>query len=194
MYKEGYKKLFLGMALATFDFNRGNINFIPDTIGYILVILGLSILASQHEFFKKAKTPAMFLAVLSVIDVYHAPNSQYINLFTGLMSPAATVMRLCIIVLNVALIYYVCKAIIEISEFEGKSVLKDRADSVVKFYIAASVVLFVMLPVSYIAQNMYKGVIIIMTILAIGINVMFMVIVNRAGNAIGNCAFNKSKS
>lgn len=67
--REGYKKIFWGILIATFRIHLGPITIIPAFIGWIIVVTGLSQLNrnARGGGFSKAWSIAMILVALNII-------------------------------------------------------------------------------------------------------------------------------
>jgi len=67
--KEGYKKIFWGILIATFRVHLGPITILPAFIGWIIVVIGLSQLNrnARGSGFSKAWSIAMILVALNLI-------------------------------------------------------------------------------------------------------------------------------
>jgi len=71
MYAKGYKRLFWGILIISFNINLGFINKLPDFLGYIFIYSALGILSSQHKLYEKGKLPAIILIFLTLKDIWN---------------------------------------------------------------------------------------------------------------------------
>jgi hypothetical protein len=93
MRREGFMKIFWGLLFVVLDIRIDSIDFIlPDFIGYILIVKGLSLLAPEHRGFRKARVFALIMIFVSIpsiiemkIDSKEATflKRQLISVFTG---------------------------------------------------------------------------------------------------------------
>lgn len=176
MYSSGYVKLFLGMIFVIFDFRLGNINILPDFVGYIFILLGLSNLSTQCEFYNKAKIPAAILMVQTLFNIpYDLVNTVYTDEKLG-------VFRILLIVfngiVNLYLMYNIFNGVYETSKRNNLEKLMDRTSALSKFYyITALIYIFYMpflLNISQSENFFMILVIIIKSIAGILTAVMFM--------------------
>lgn len=176
MYSSGYIKLFWGMIFITFDFRLGNINILPDFVGYVFILLGLVNLSSQCEFYNKAKAPAAILMLQTLFNIpYDLVNVTYSDEKLG-------VFRILLIVfngiVNLYLMYNIFNGIYETSKKKNLENLMDKVSLLAKFYyITALIYLFYipfLLNISQ-SENFFMIVIIIIKSIAeILTAVMFM--------------------
>lgn len=144
MYSSGYIKLFWGMIFIIFDFRLGNINILPDFIGYIFILLGLSNLSSQCEFYNKAKIPAAILMVQTLFNIpYDLVNVTYADQKMG-------VLRMLLIVfngiVNLYLMYNIFNGIYETSKRNNLENIADKTSALAKFYYVAVLIYLFYMP------------------------------------------------
>lgn len=155
MYASGYNRMFWGMVFIIFHINLGPIDILPSFVGYMLIYSGLNILSSQHKIYEKGKLPAIILIVLTLKDVWHnQDNSIFIgnsyNLGLAIMVIGAVVT-----VIDLYLIYIICRGIYELcKERELHSLMTNAADSWKFYFVISLIFLFcapfsINLPVSY---------------------------------------------
>ena len=65
----GFMQICYGLILASFDFRFNGINLIPDFLGFIFIVVGLTKIESLHTKFKTAQLPAASLIPLSLPDI-----------------------------------------------------------------------------------------------------------------------------
>lgn len=165
MFESGYNRLFWGMMFIIFDINLGAINILPNFIGYLFILSGLSILTSQHKNFEKGKIPGILLTLLTLTDIYHNPEN---NILTGEfhnLSLFTLVMGSVVTVLNLYLIYLICKTIYELCEERDLSYIKDKTKHYWKLYFGVSVIFLLYTPFSINIPIRYNIFIIIVSIL-----------------------------
>lgn len=176
MYSSGYIKLFWGMIFIIFDFRLGNINILPDFVGYVFILLGLCNLSSQCEFYNKAKVPAVILMVQTLFNIpYDLVNATYADEKLG-------VLRILLIVfngvVNLYLMYNIFNGIYETSKRNNLENLMDKTSALAKFYYIATLIYVFYIPfLLNISQNenfFMIVIIIIKSIAEILAAVMFM--------------------
>lgn len=165
MYESGYNRLFWGMLFIIFDINIGAINILPNFIGYLFILSGLSILISQHKNFEKGKVPGILLTLLTLKDIYHNPQNNILagefhnlSLYTLIIGSVVTV-------LNLYLIYIICKTIYELCEERGLSCLKNNTKHYWMLYFVVTVLFLLYTPLSINLPSGYNVIMIIVSIL-----------------------------
>lgn len=143
MYSSGYIKLFWGMIFIIFDFRLGNINILPDFVGYVFILLGLNNLSSQCEFYNKAKVPAIILMVQTLFNIpYDLVNVTYADEKIGVLKILLIVFNG---VVNLYLMYNIFNGIYETSKRNNLKNIMDKTSALAKFYyITALMYLFYM--------------------------------------------------
>jgi hypothetical protein len=68
----GFSRMVAGFFFVFFDFNFGNINFLPDLIGYIMILAAVSgpISRMSNKHFSVLKKIAILLLALSALDMF----------------------------------------------------------------------------------------------------------------------------
>jgi len=125
-----------------FDFRINGFDILPDFIGYLLIFLGLSALVNLNEKFNKAKTLALPLIIISVLDIYQSP----VPLNIGLMEPKTMIISLIgiiSIILNILMIYNICIGIEEKAKESGNFVLGTLARSRWNLYLIFQIIFLV---------------------------------------------------
>lgn len=176
MYSSGYIKLFWGMIFIIFDFRLGNINILPDFVGYVFILLGLSNLSSQCEFYNKAKLPAVILMVQTLFNIpYDLLNVASANDKLGVFRILLMVFNG---IVNLYLMYNVFNGIYEVSKQNNLENLMDKTSALAKFYYVATLIYLFYIPfllnVSQSENFFMIVVIIIKSIAEILVAVMFM--------------------
>lgn len=154
MYESGYNKLFWGMIFVIFNINSGAINYLPNFIGYILIISGLNILLNQHDIYKKAIIPTAILIILTLKDIanlgsLYTNNGQFEieNLWIYAVGAIETI-------LDLYVIYTICKGIYLLSEQRDITELKNSAKERFIFYLVMQVIYLFYVPFSI---NLKRG-------------------------------------
>lgn len=176
MYSSGYIKLFWGMIFIIFDFRLGNINILPDFVGYVFILLGLSNLSLQCKFYNKAKLPAVILMVQTLFNIpYDLLNVASANDKLGVFRILLMVFNG---IVNLYLMYNVFNGIYEVSNQNNLENLMDKTSALAKFYYVATLIYLFYIPfllnVSQSENFFMIVVIIIKSIAEILVAVMFM--------------------
>jgi hypothetical protein len=93
--KAGFNRIFWGLLLVVIDVRINSIDLLPDFVGYILIVIGLGLLAPHHKWFRWARVIAIIMICLSLtdfvevrLDPQQAPRwkREWISLLTGDLS------------------------------------------------------------------------------------------------------------
>jgi len=134
-----------------FDFRINGFDILPDFIGYLLIFLGLSALVNLNEKFNKAKTLALPLIIISVLDIYQSP----VPLNSGLMEPKTMIISLIGIIsilLNMLMIYNICIGIEEKAKDSGNFVLGTLARSRWNLYLILQIIFLVVFVFNFVLK------------------------------------------
>ena len=126
----GFRKLLWGFMLIFFHIRINGFDLLPDVLGYIIVIIGLGMLASSSGKFETAKWIAIPLAVLSIFTIYvvEGDTNNVFNLF-GLLYGA----------LQIMLVYFICMGIIDVSMKNNEQEMAELARSRWTLYLVMSI-------------------------------------------------------
>lgn len=176
MYSSGYVKLFLGMIFIIFDFRLGNINILPDFVGYILILLGLNNLSSQCEFYNKAKIPAAVLMVQTLFNIpYDLVNVTYAEEKMGVLKILLIVFNG---IVNLCLMYNIFNGIYETSKVKNLENIMDKVPALAKFYYITAIIYLFYIPfllnISQSGNFFMIAIIVVKSIAEILAAVMFM--------------------
>jgi hypothetical protein len=136
----GFGKLFWGI-LFFFDFRIQQFDVLPDIIGYILIYIGLEELAGRGMRFREAKKYALPLIILSVFDI--------INLQAG--GPSGFIFVLAFLyvliysILNLLLIFNICRGCADLAEGINDQPLVDTSLLRWKLYLISVIMVPVMM-------------------------------------------------
>lgn len=157
MYAKSYNILFWAMIFIIFDINLGLINILPNFIGYILIYSALNELQLQHKIYEKGKIPSAILTILTLKDVIHASND---NLLSGqFVPPNFWLMALSsvISIINIYLIYIICKGIYLLCLERGLQGLKDSVINRLIAFLVVSIILIFYIPFSINLSLQFKS-------------------------------------
>ncbi|WML32862.1 hypothetical protein [Clostridium sp. OS1-26] len=161
MYASSYNKLFWAMIFIIFDINLGSINILPNFIGYILIYSALNELQLQHKIYEKGKIPSIILTILTVKDIIHVSND---NLLSGQFAPPnfwLMALSSVILIINIYLIYIICKGIYLLCLERGLQELKDSAKNRWIAFLSVSIISIFYIPFSLNLSLQFKSAMII---------------------------------
>ena len=135
----GYKKLFWGFIFM-FDFRIGNLDILPDIIGYILFYIALNYLEDRNTYFGNAKKFALPMIFVSIFDIYQVsiPIQELGNEPLGFF---AIIIGSIIAIVNLFMVYNICKGIAREADKIQDYDLSAKATFRWKLYLANSIIL-----------------------------------------------------
>lgn len=148
MYAVGYNKLFWGMMFIVFNINLGPINILPNFIGYMLIYAGVNILSSQQKIYEKGKIPAIILIVLTLKDIWHNESANILADQFNRFGLITMVIGAVVIVINLYLIYIICKGIYELCSLRGLNELMRSTIGSWKAYFVVDLISLLYIPFS----------------------------------------------
>ncbi|RED64894.1 hypothetical protein [Cohnella lupini] len=124
--KRAYIRISWGLVLALFDFRIQSIDLLPDGIGYLLIMLGLTTLKSARSDFRIAWGATVMLLVLSIarlggMQAEISLTDNGIPTVDSLSIVAAT------IVIDLAMLYGICGVIRANAQARGRIRLANAA-------------------------------------------------------------------
>jgi len=122
-----FGKLFWGFLIVFIDIRINGFDLLIDLVGYVLVVLGLAELAKRNPNFGRARVYATVLLALSALDLFTRSSGSRIVLFGS--SGLTAVFFILLLLVNLMLIYLVCKGIAEMATAAHAPHLADLAMS-----------------------------------------------------------------
>ncbi|MFA6941208.1 MAG: hypothetical protein WCQ54_09555 [Clostridiaceae bacterium] len=107
-----------------FDFRLQGIDILPDSIGYILFAVGLSLIAAENNWFKKAGKLNIFMIFLSIFQIYEKP-AEGIGINIG--SPYEIIIGIAATIISLLLIYNLFMGIGYMASLKGKTDIEEEA-------------------------------------------------------------------
>ncbi|UNC92017.1 hypothetical protein [Candidatus Contubernalis alkaliaceticus] len=186
MYWNYYNNLFWGFLLVLINIRFGGFNILPEFIGFIIIYNALNGLAQQHDYFYKARPFAGALILLSLPNLYETPEQNLLmypitnqNLLMVLIGQAY-------IIIHILMVYYISRAISELAEEMALADLYHYNNSVWRFYLALSSAMLAAAPFMYTILAEFKGLLVILIILAFISLIFLQHLIHRAGQELGS--------
>ena len=189
MTSDGFKKIFIGLIFVFLDIVIF-INWLPDFIGYILMLEGCVMLSSKEKLFKNTVNPLKILTGISIIkllifiltnfmmDIYVAEemkNSIYYFCAIESFNIVSTV-------LWIYVVFYLLKGVYAMVEEKGDNVILRHINFTMVFYLTLLAIEHIMPPILYNID--FAGVIRTIAIFVVGAqavcNILILVIINRS--------------
>jgi hypothetical protein len=125
-----FRKLFFGFLFVFIDIRIGGFDLFVDLAGYLLVVVGLAELGTRNRNFARARVHATVLLALSALDLLiRTPvgGGSKIVLFGS--EGLTVVFFVLLLVVNLMLIYLICKGVREMAIAANAPTLADLAMS-----------------------------------------------------------------
>jgi hypothetical protein len=134
-----FGKLFWGFLIVLIDIRINGFDLLVDLAGFILIVIGLGELASRNPMFGRARPYAIVLLVLSALDLFtRTSGGSGLQLFGSVGVAFAYLIALSIV--NLLLIYFICKGIGEMARAAGAVDLADLSVTRWQFFLFTYVV------------------------------------------------------
>ncbi|MCC5910008.1 MAG: hypothetical protein JJT76_06175 [Clostridiaceae bacterium] len=171
MYVEGFKKLYWGFLFVMIDFRIQGFSILPGIVGFIFFFVGLGMLASNSEYFGKARNFATPMIALSVFTIYQRPHHD-IGSQVGALWPLGILLMIASLVLTLLTVYNIFMGIKDMAQQQEEMDLYHEAEGKWKQYLGLQIALIFtfVLMVAPALLFMYAIVLFIATItIAVGI-------------------------
>lgn len=124
--KTAYTRIGWGLLLTMIDFRINNLDLLPDAIGYLLVLVGLSRMKEGLRYFKIARWSAIVLLLLSLVQLTGLEST--VSLTSGEKPGFRTLAITSITVaIELAMLYGICRGIRSSATNRRKLALAESA-------------------------------------------------------------------
>jgi hypothetical protein len=184
VFYSGYNRLFWGYIFVIFNFNIGALNIFPDFIGYIIILTGLNILSEQNRHYEKGKIPAGLLIFLSLMGLFKL---DALTLESGIVAWNLAFMLAGSIqsIINMYLVYCICKGIYEVAAERGMEELKSSVKWTFKWFFSAEVFLVFYTPFSLNLSKQTQEFMVIIFIVNLFVLIALAALLRRSRNQLG---------
>jgi hypothetical protein len=184
--ERGFRRIFWGLLFTVFDFHINGFDLLPDVVGFLLIALGLGLLAPQSLRFHTARIMAWFLFVLwfaSLFSLVEGANEG--GPFGGWFYFG--VVR---DVIDVTMVWQLCGGIIELARERGHEDLALRANTRRALYLALTLAAY-FLSFAVLPGNPEFAVVAVIGLLvfAIVVMILLMALMLRAARELGDPAY-----
>jgi uncharacterized membrane protein HdeD (DUF308 family) len=76
LVQKAFRNFYWGFLFVMIDFRLNGFDILPDIIGYVFFVVGLSSLADKGEHFSKAKIFHIIMMVVSIFSIYERPAQE----------------------------------------------------------------------------------------------------------------------
>ncbi|MEK0316509.1 hypothetical protein [Cohnella sp. 56] len=172
-----------GLLLALFDFRIGGIDLLPDALGYLLALIGLSRFADRHPALRAGQFFAAGLLLLAVASFF---GSRGISTPLGerdlLVTPARLSYSALAVALSLALTCCLCVGLGRLAETSGSRALGGQFQVLLIFSLLHGGLLLFLLPFGLNGyRDLTLGTALIGGALGIVLTISLIVLVRRAG-------------
>lgn len=185
MEKDAFMKMFWGFLFIFLDIRINGIDFVlPDFFGYILIVFGLAALSGLHPRFRKANAYAKIMVLLSFLDLVEM--RRVIGRRGGLTvwHHSLWPLTLLAMILNLIMVWHICRAISELSEASGNRNLADTATVRWKLYVGVAVIVWCIGLLALAESDLARLAVIPTVIFAIVAMILLMGLMLRASREI----------
>lgn len=141
MTEKGFMKIFWGFLFIFLDIRISGIDFVlPDFIGYILIVFGLARLSDLHPRFRTANAYAKIMVLLSFADLVEMKRVMGRRGGLTVWYHPVWPITLLGVILNLIMVWHICRAIIELAQASGNHDLAQTAALRWKLYLAVVII------------------------------------------------------
>ncbi|MCJ8008044.1 hypothetical protein ACFFF5_18180 [Lederbergia wuyishanensis] len=185
---KAFTKIFWGFMLVFLDFKINQFDLLPDFVGYFIIVSALSDLNSFSAYFKKARTFAIILAILSIPEYFIGE----INILEGIVPSTSTILILIsssvLTLIHIAFIFFLLQGCIELANHHQNSTLAKTTKNIQTFYIIILLAVTILTPfVLNIPQDLATAIIIVGGIASFVVYIIVLILIwsyRKAFNSI----------
>lgn len=173
-------KIFWGLIFVLVDFNIVFFDLLPDTIGYLIVVSGLSQLQPHSSYFSKAKVFGILLALSSLVIVFINPPIPLGEFTISNITIYSLLAQSTFSILHLFLVIYVIQGLIEMAEKEEFFLLQESAKKGLLIYIIGTLAALAAMPFVWNTdESTALLIIIISTFVTIILEIIILVLLRR---------------
>ncbi|MEO2506842.1 hypothetical protein ABHA01_03520 [Clostridium paraputrificum] len=189
MTSDGFKKIFIGLIFVFLDIVIF-INWLPDFIGYILMLEGCVMLSPKEKLFQKTIKPLMIITGISIIKllIFIFPH-LIMNLSDAVMMEDSIYFFIAKESLNIVstglwiyVVFYLLKGVYAMVAERGDNAILSHISFTMVCYLTLFAIEHIMTPLLYNID--FAGVIRTIAIFVVGAqavcNILILVIINRS--------------
>ncbi|SET70672.1 hypothetical protein SAMN05660297_03226 [Natronincola peptidivorans] len=126
MNTEGFRKLYWGFFFML-SFRIQGFDIIPNIVGYILFFIGAGMLASNSEYFSKARSFSIPMIPLSIFSIYERP-AEGGGIHLGGFWPLGALISIASLVLTLLIVYNLFMGIKDMATAQERDDIYEEAD------------------------------------------------------------------
>ncbi|CAM3055636.1 hypothetical protein PASE110613_14630 [Paenibacillus sediminis] len=144
--RNAYYSILWGLLLVVLDFRFGTFDVLPDVLGYVLIIIGLSTLKTIDRHFTISWWAAAAMIVISIVTFFQPVSSLEMSTAVQSISVVQIGWAFLLIILDIVMIYGICKGIIGHATLYNNQDLVQFAKRSLNTYVTLSVISLIALP------------------------------------------------
>lgn len=171
----GFSNMFWGFLIILLDFRIDGFDIIPDFIGYWMIYIGLGELSTWNVHFKAARKYVPILGILAVLDSFQF--QRPINEFSlEPMVIGGFILGLVLSVIDLLMVYNICKGISEIAEKSNLTDLSLKAMNRWQLYLYVKIGFMIIWPFMLISPGfvVVLGIPISLLVIIVGFMLAFL--------------------
>ena len=182
--ERGFRRIFWGLILVVLDLRLDeSIDLLPDFLGFVLVTMGLGLLAPLSGRFRTARVLAAMLIVLSLADFATPTREEGAEWFDGWRA-----LEIFVDVVDVAMVWLLCGGIASLARRRGLPDLRYRAQMRRGLYLGFQVVSWVLLFALKDAPEPPVALVLGLVVFAFVVMLLLMGLMLRAARELGEVA------
>ncbi|NLB43071.1 MAG: hypothetical protein GX815_12630, partial [Clostridiales bacterium] len=85
MVQKAFRNFYFGFLFVMIDFRVNGFDILPDIVGYIFFVVGLSSLLNMSEHFSKARIFHVIMLIISIFSIYERPAQDGVYISTDFL-------------------------------------------------------------------------------------------------------------
>lgn len=178
---KGFKKIFWGLIFLLIDFNLGPVSIFPDFIGFFLIFIGCSNLASEDISFEKASKVASLWSFLVLANGIRGVLYPFTNESLTMYSFLAIGIDLFLGIGRLYIVYHICRGIYNMAKNRELNYTMDHCRYRWNFLLVTFILIQCMQPFVYnIYSEIINAVLAILAVIQFIAYILIITLVNAA--------------
>jgi hypothetical protein len=178
-----FGKLFWGFLIVLIDVRINGFDLLVDLAGFILIVIGLAELARRNPIFGRARPYATALLGLSAFDLFTRTSAGNSGLLLFGSAGLAFAFLIALAVVNLMLVYLICRGIGEMARASGAVELADLSVTRWQFFLFTYVLSTVLVIVAATSDSAFGALALVSIIVSLVAAILFAGLLRRADKA-----------
>lgn len=184
--ESGFRRIFWGVLFIFVEFNIGSVDALPDFLGAYLIYIGCNRLKDRENSFNKVINVAKSLIVLEIIKLVVVLTIPFTNNSPMWQSMIMTFGDFWLGIMNLYILYYICKGIYNIAVENDFRFLMDTSNFRWKLKCYSFLLGQMLMPFVYnIESSVITIPLVILKIIQFIANILILVLINTAKKELG---------